>query len=195
LYTVTRTSSSSTARSTADSTTSTTTPTSDTTSTSTSTPTSTSTTSTPTSTLPTTNTTTSVSTSTTTPTTKTTPTSTTTTTSTSKSPIPLGHQSISTDQPDYLPGATVTLSGSGWQPAEKIHISVNDALGTSWSYSTAVVADVNGAFTPQFAISSLFVSSYTAVATGTVSGSATTTFSDSAANLDQCTNGGVGDTP
>jgi uncharacterized protein YbcV (DUF1398 family) len=103
--------------------------------------------------------------------------------------------SISTDQTDYSPGATVTLTGAGWQPAEPVQIVVNDSSGGTWSYSTNVVASPSGAFTTTFKLSTSFVASYLVTATGPLSGTATTTFSDSAASLSQCTNGGVGATP
>src|SRR5215210_5088350 len=39
---------------------------------------------------------------------------------------------ITSDQADYPPGATVTLTGSNWQPGESVHINVNDDLGKTW---------------------------------------------------------------
>src|SRR5437016_711101 len=47
----------------------------------------------------------------------------------------VGPPTISTDQADYAPGATVTLTGANWQPGESVHISVNDNVGQTWSYS------------------------------------------------------------
>jgi hypothetical protein len=106
-----------------------------------------------------------------------------------------GPPTISSDQADYAPGSTVTLSGSSWQPGEDVHISVNDNVGQTWSYSGDVTADSAGEFTRSFQLPQSFVASYFATASGPSSGTATTTFTDSAYNLDQCTNGGVGDTP
>jgi hypothetical protein len=106
-----------------------------------------------------------------------------------------GPATISSDQADYAPGSTVTLTGSNWQPGEAVHISVNDNVGQTWSYSADVSADAGGGYTNQFQLPTAFVASYLVTATGLLSGTATTTFTDSAANLDQCTNGGVGDTP
>src|SRR5215212_1673596 len=40
---------------------------------------------------------------------------------------------IDSDQPDYNPGATVTLSGHNWTDGEQIHITVNDDRGQTWS--------------------------------------------------------------
>jgi hypothetical protein len=107
----------------------------------------------------------------------------------------IGPPTISSDQADYAPGATVTLTGSNWQPGEAVHISVNDSIGQTWSYGADVTADAGGGYTNQFQLPSSFVASYLVTATGLLSGTATATFSDSAASLDQCTNGGVGDTP
>jgi hypothetical protein len=107
----------------------------------------------------------------------------------------VGPPTISTDQADYAPGATVTLTGANWQPGESIHIAANDSAGETWSYSADTTADEAGGFTHQFQLPTSFVSTYLVTATGPLSGTATTTFSDSAANLDQCTNGGVGMTP
>ena len=39
---------------------------------------------------------------------------------------------IQSDQADYSPGATVTLTGSNWQPGESVRIYVNDDVGQTW---------------------------------------------------------------
>src|SRR5436190_16883827 len=106
-----------------------------------------------------------------------------------------GPPTISADQADYAPGSTVTLTGANWQSGEAVHVTVNDNVGQTWSYSVDVSADDGGGFTSQFQLPASFVASYLVTATGELSGTATTTFSDSAANLDQCTNGAVGGTP
>jgi hypothetical protein len=106
-----------------------------------------------------------------------------------------GPPTISSDQTDYAPGSTVTLSGSNWQPGEAVRIVVNDNVGQTWSYGTDVAADTDGLITNQFQLPASFVASYLVTAMGASSGVATTTFTDSAYNLDQCTNGGVGDPP
>jgi hypothetical protein len=86
---------------------------------------------------------------------------------------------ISTDQTDYPPGATVTLTGAGWQPGEAVALYVNDSVGSTWSWSDNVTADSTGAFTDSFQLPNWFVANYTATATGAQSGTATTTFTDS----------------
>ncbi|HEY8870310.1 MAG TPA: PxKF domain-containing protein [Candidatus Limnocylindrales bacterium] len=85
---------------------------------------------------------------------------------------------IASDQADYAPGAIVTLTGTGWDPAEAVHIFVNDNDGQTWTYSADVVADDQGGFTTSFTLPSWFVATYTAVATGSSSGTGTTTFTD-----------------
>ena len=64
-------------------------------------------------------------------------TATTTTDSTATTPSPplpsLLSPAITTDQTDYPPGATVTLTGSGWGPGESVHLFVNDTVGHTCS--------------------------------------------------------------
>ena len=88
---------------------------------------------------------------------------------------------IASDKADYNPGATVTLTGGGWlgatetTPAESVHIVVNDTIGQTWSHEATVTPDANGNITDVFQLPSYFVSDYDVTATGTVSGTATTT--------------------
>ena len=53
------------------------------------------------------------------------------TTDTGTSPSP----TIQSDKADYAPGELVTLTGSGWQPGESVHIVVNDTYGASWQHT------------------------------------------------------------
>ncbi len=92
---------------------------------------------------------------------------------------------IASDQADYAPGATVTLTGAGWASGEAVHIFVNDSVGNTWSLDSGQngtapdpVADANGGFTYSFSLPNSFIANYTATATGPVSGTATTTFTD-----------------
>src|SRR5215211_1070043 len=85
---------------------------------------------------------------------------------------------ISSDEADYRPGATVTLTGSNWQPGEAVHINVNDDQGQTWSRDSDVTADASGNITDQFQLPSTFVAVYKVTATGAQSGVATTTFTD-----------------
>jgi len=119
------------------------------------------------------------------------PTSTGTSTSAATTTVaPTSPPTISTDYADYAAGATVTLSGAGWASGEAVSIFVDDSTGHTWNYSTSTTAGSNGAFSVQFQISSSFVSNYIVTATGKISGTATTTFTDAnlAFDLDQCQN-------
>jgi hypothetical protein len=85
---------------------------------------------------------------------------------------------IQSDKEDYAPGSTVTLTGSGWQANETVHINVNDELGKTWSRDVDVTADANGNITDQFQLPSTFVAVYNVTATGALSGVVTSSFTD-----------------
>src|SRR5439155_27288754 len=76
--------------------------------------------------------------------TDTSPTTTTDTTPTTTASPQIFSPSITSDQADYHPGATVTLTGAGWGPGEAVHIFVNDDVGQTWSYNADVTADSSG---------------------------------------------------
>jgi hypothetical protein len=135
--------------------------------------------------------TTSDSTSTDTSTTATDTTAPTTTTSTTTTPAPTYSPTISSDQADYSPGSTVTLTGTGWAPLDAVHIFVNDNEGQTWSYSTDVTVDAAGALRLQFQLPMTFVATYVVTATGTISGTATTSFTDGNVTLHLAASEGV----
>jgi large repetitive protein len=85
---------------------------------------------------------------------------------------------IQSDQADYPPGATVTLTGSNWQPGEHVHLYVNDDSGKTWDYNADVNADANGDVSHTFNLPDWFVATYKVTATGDASGVATHTFTD-----------------
>jgi hypothetical protein len=98
---------------------------------------------------------------------------------------------IASDQADYTPGATVTLTGAGWASGEAVHIFVNDSVGNTWSLDSNPdpKADGSGGFTYSFSLPNSFVANYAVTATGPTSGTATTTFTDNFnVNLDQFAN-------
>src|SRR2546425_5038808 len=103
--------------------------------------------------------------------------STTTTTSLVFSP------SITSDQQDYNPGATVTLTGAGWHAGEVVHITVNDDAAQPWLYSADPTADATGGFTLQFLLPTSFAATYTVQATGASGAVVTTTFTDGNVNI------------
>ncbi|MFL5679572.1 MAG: hypothetical protein ACJ77B_03140, partial [Chloroflexota bacterium] len=98
---------------------------------------------------------------------------------------------VVSDLADYNPGGTVTLTGGGWEPAEAVHIVVNDTIGQTWRHVEDVVASDSGTIKDVFQLPNVFVSDYDVTATGATSGTATTTFTDAnpSADLDQCANG------
>src|SRR6185503_6037773 len=92
---------------------------------------------------------------------------------------PAGTPTISSDKDDYAPGELVTLTGSNWAAGENVHIYVNDELGSTWTRNVDVVADASGDIVDQFNLPNWFVSNYAVVATGSVSGVAMASFTDS----------------
>jgi hypothetical protein len=104
-------------------------------------------------------------------------------------PSPTG-ATIVTDLPDYPPGSTVLMTGTGWAPDEGVHVVVN-ADDQSWTLESNPdpVADGAGGFTYEFTLPNWFVPSYTVSATGFTSGTATVTFTDlNVGTYDQCSN-------
>jgi hypothetical protein len=94
---------------------------------------------------------------------------------------------VSSDMPDYPPGATVGLLGGNWQPGEVIHIVVNDDAGQTWSWSDDVTADASGNISDSLNLPNWFIATYSVTATGGASGTATSSFTDgnvTAATLD-----------
>jgi hypothetical protein len=85
---------------------------------------------------------------------------------------------IQSDKEDYAPGATVTLTGSNWQPGESVNIVVNDDVGQSWSRNVNVTADDNGNISDSFQLPNTFVATYSVKATGASGAVATSSFTD-----------------
>src|SRR6266498_56422 len=89
-----------------------------------------------------------------------------------------GPPTISSDQADYPPGATVVLTGTNWQAGEVVHITVNDDAGKTWKRDADVTADGAGGIADTFNLPDWFVALYTVTASGPLSGAAQTTFTD-----------------
>src|SRR5438309_10237555 len=87
---------------------------------------------------------------------------------------------ITSDQADYWPGSTVTLTGAYWQPGESVHLFVNDDAGQTWSHSADVSAAADGTITDQFQLPDWVVAVYSVAATGSASGPGTSSFTDAA---------------
>ena len=64
---------------------------------------------------------------------------------------------------------------------EAVHIYVNDSVGNTWSLNSNPdpTANANGGFTYSFSLPNSFIANYSVTATGPISGTATTTFTDS----------------
>jgi hypothetical protein len=92
-----------------------------------------------------------------------------------------GSPTVATDRADYAPGDIVSLTGSGWQAGEVVHVTVNDTAGTDWSAVADVAAADDGTLVVAVVLPDQVISEYTVTATGPLSGTATTTFTDAAA--------------
>jgi predicted nucleotidyltransferase len=89
---------------------------------------------------------------------------------------------VVTDQEDYAPGQTVTITGGDWLPGEAITLVIHEAPPTHPDTTYQVVADANGGFVnAQFLVLDDHIgTAFTLTATGASGGQATTTFTDSA---------------
>src|SRR5262245_20040520 len=104
-----------------------------------------------------------------------------------------GQPTIVSDQPDYYPGSTVTLTGANWDPNAAVHIVVNDTLGQTWKHEVDVTSANDGTVVDTFSLPSSFVAQYDVTASqGTLTATATFTDSNPSADLDQCANGPAG---
>ncbi|MBI2764688.1 MAG: hypothetical protein HYX53_02115, partial [Chloroflexi bacterium] len=96
---------------------------------------------------------------------------------------------ISSDQADYPPGSHVYLSGMNWAANETVNIVIDDDAGDSWINTGTVSASDTGTVAYDFYLPNWFIANYTVTATGPISGTATTTFTDlSIGTYDQCSN-------
>ena len=100
---------------------------------------------------------------------------------------------VMSDKTDYHPGETVTLTGTGWQPLESVHLLVNDDMGQTWSFNSDVTAGSTGEFQTSFQLPNTFVALYGVTATGPVSGVVRTSFTDSTMTMTP-TSGATGTT-
>ncbi|HZG01641.1 MAG TPA: hypothetical protein VEY71_11595, partial [Chitinophagales bacterium] len=109
--------------------------------------------------------------------------------------LTLSAQTLTSDRDDYWPGATATLSGSGFQPGESVVLVVEELTGGIYngfdSNPWTVTADASGNFTTTWHVCNACQgSSMVDHATGLSSGAnADVYFTDSQAVLDQARNG------
>ena len=100
-----------------------------------------------------------------------------------------GSPSIASDQTDYSPGATVILTGAGWQGDASVHLNVNDAIDRTWERNVDVVVAADGSVSDSFSLPANFIAHYDVTATGNDTGrTATTSFADDTLSWDQCQN-------
>src|SRR5919201_6032354 len=88
---------------------------------------------------------------------------------------------VATDQPDYAPGQTVVITGSGWEPGETVVLVLHEDLALEPDLQLTAVADANGDFTNADFIVDIFDIgvTFTLTATGLSSGlTAEMTFTD-----------------
>src|SRR5919197_1538891 len=95
--------------------------------------------------------------------------------------LPASAATVATDQPDYAPGQTVVITGSGWEPGEPVILVLHEDPELDPDLQLTAVADANGDFTNSDFIVDVFDIgvTFTLTATGDLSGlTAVTTFTD-----------------
>src|SRR6476659_1189693 len=85
---------------------------------------------------------------------------------------------ITTDQQDYTPGSTVTITGAGWPAGDNVTVFTNDSIGNTWSNTDHVTAADDGSFTDQVTLPNTFISNYSVQASDGSGLTASTTFTD-----------------
>jgi len=90
----------------------------------------------------------------------------------------LPSQTIQSEEADYAPGKTITITGSNWRPGESVHLNVNDDQGKTWSRNVDLTADASGQIQDQFQLPDWFAATYKVTATGWQSGVATWSFTN-----------------
>src|SRR5574340_615730 len=63
---------------------------------------------------------------------------------------------IVTDKADYLPGETVTVTGSGWVDDLQVSLYVDDTPESPWYYAATVDVATDGSFTWSFPLPEWF---------------------------------------
>src|SRR5437016_2381348 len=95
--------------------------------------------------------------------------------------LPASAATVATDKPDYAPGETVVITGSGWEPGETVVLVLQEDPAIDADLQLTAFADENGDIVNTDFIVDVFDIgvSFTLTATGTSSGlAATTTFTD-----------------
>jgi hypothetical protein len=101
-------------------------------------------------------------------------------------------QSLATDQPDYAPNSTATISGFGFNAGETVTMQVTYAdgspLSAPYSNSWVVTADANGNFTTTWLVCYCPWASLVATANGNQGSYADVYFTDSGIDFNQASN-------
>ncbi len=108
----------------------------------------------------------------------------------SVSAVTAAEATVTTNRTDYAPGATVVITGSGWQPGEVVALRIDESDNDA-PWQASVIADDSGSiYNADFVIQTHDLGvSFTLTALGSFSGqTAQTTFTDSNASLDQFAN-------
>src|SRR5438093_6653620 len=95
--------------------------------------------------------------------------------------VPASAATVATDKPDYAPGQTVVITGSGWEPGETVNLVLYEDPAVELPLQLTAVADANGDFMNADFIVDVFDLgvTFTLTATGDPSGpTAETTFTD-----------------
>jgi hypothetical protein len=98
-----------------------------------------------------------------------------------------GTGTVKTDKADYAPGQTVTITGTGWQPGETVHLNLHRDTGVPPDTQLTAIADANGNILNADYVCQEFDRGITLLltATGETSGyTAQTSFTDAAASGD-----------
>ena len=100
----------------------------------------------------------------------------TTTFTVSAPPPPLAAPTISSDKGNYLPGATVQLTGANWTPGSTVHVVVDDDKNDPWSHTADVIAAADRTIADSFPLPTGLVANFTVTATGALGQTAGATF-------------------
>src|SRR5947199_8420756 len=60
--------------------------------------------------------------------------------------LPASAATVATDKPDYAPGQTVVMTGSGWEPGETVNLVLYEDPAVDPPLQLTAVADANGDF-------------------------------------------------
>jgi hypothetical protein len=98
---------------------------------------------------------------------------------------------LKTDQAQYEPGATATITGSGWQPGEQVNLLVQQKPALEADRNFTATANANGDITTQVKAAPQPGSVHLVTATAAQSTSQTSFAANVSATLSQCANGAL----